>query len=161
MKIGANKVVHMHYKLTNDKGKVLDNSEGQEPLAYIQGLGNIISGLEKEMEGKKAGDKLSVSIAPKDGYGEIKAELIQIVPKSGFEGGENELQAGMQVQVDTNEGVQVANVTKIDGKDVTLDLNHPLAGIQLNFDIEIMEVRDSTTEELEHKHVHGPGGHHH
>ena len=161
MKIESNKVVHMHYKLTNTSGEVLDNSEGQEPLAYIQGIGNIIPGLEKEMEGKKVGDKLTASIEPKDGYGEIKSELIQIVPKSGFEGGENELKIGMQVQVETNDGLQVANVTSIEGEDVTLDLNHPLAGMQLNFNVEVMEVRDATADELEHKHVHGPGGHHH
>lgn len=161
MKIEANTVVHMHYKLTNANKEVLDNSEGQEPLAYIHGIGNIIPGLEKEMEGKKVGDKISAYVAPQDGYGEIVAELIQIVPKAGFDGGEDELQVGMQVQVETNEGGQVANVTNIEGEDVTLDLNHPLAGMELNFDVEVIEIRKATTEEIEHKHVHGPGGHKH
>ena len=118
-------------------------------------------GAELHQDGKKVGDKISACVAPKDGYGEIISELIQIVPKAGFDGGEDELQIGMQVQVETNEGGQIANVTNIDGDDVTLDLNHPLAGMELNFEVEIIEIRKATTEELEHKHVHGPGGHQH
>lgn len=161
MTITKDMVVHMHYTLKNDDGEVMDSSEGREPLAYIQGIGNIIPGLESELEGKKVGDKLKASIAPKDAYGELKEELVQIVPKEGFQGAANELQEGMQVQVETNQGPQIAVVTKIEEDDVTLDLNHPLAGMNLHFDVEIMEIREATSEELDHGHVHGPGGHHH
>ncbi len=161
MKVELNKVVHMHYTLKNGNGEVMDSSEGQDPLAYIHGIGNIIPGLEKEIEGKTIGDKLSARVSPAEGYGEVSDELVQVVPKAGFQGGDGELQVGMQVQVETNEGPQIANVTAIEGDDVTLDLNHPLAGMELNFDIEVMEIREATAEELEHKHVHGPGGHDH
>jgi FKBP-type peptidyl-prolyl cis-trans isomerase SlyD len=161
MKIELNKVVLMHYKLSDKSGEVLDNSEGQEPLAFIHGGGSIIPGLEKELAGKKAGDKISASVEPKDAYGETQAELVQVVPKEGFQGAADELQVGMQVQVETNDGPQVANVTSIKENDVTLDLNHPLSGMQLNFEVEIMDVRDATAEELDHGHVHGPGGHQH
>ena len=160
MKIENNKVVQMHYKLTDEKGTILDSSEGREPLSYIQGLGNIIIGLEKQMEGKIAGDKINAIVSPAEGYGERDDSMVQKVPKSGFQGDE-ELKEGMQVQVGTQNGNAIATVTKIEGEDVTLDVNHPLAGVTLTFDVEVVEVRDATKEELDHGHVHGPGGHEH
>jgi FKBP-type peptidyl-prolyl cis-trans isomerase SlyD len=160
MKIAENKVVEMHYQLTDENGTVLDSSKGREPLSYIQGIGNIIVGLEKQMEGKVAGDKLNVVVEPTEGYGERDEKLVQIVPKSGFQGDE-ELAAGMQVQVGTQDGQTIATVAKIDGEDVTLDVNHPLAGVTLTFDVEVVNVREATKEELEHGHVHGPDGHQH
>jgi len=160
MKVAQNKVVQMHYTLTDESGTTIDSSAGQEPLAYIQGIGNIIPGLEDALEGKVKGDKLQVTVSPSDGYGERNDEMIQKVSKSGFQG-EEELVAGMQVQVDTQNGPSIAMVTKVEGEDVMLDLNHPLAGVTLNFDVEIVDVRESTEEEIEHGHVHGPGGHHH
>ena len=162
MKVAQNRVVQMHYTLTDEDGNTIDTSEGKEPLAYIQGIGNVIPGLEDALEGKAKGDKLQVTIAPEDGYGQRLDEMVQTVAKEGFKSDEGEeLVAGMQVQIETNNGPSIAMVTKIEGEDVMLDLNHPLAGVTLNFDIEVVDVRASTEEEIEHGHVHGPGGHHH
>ena len=160
MKIEDNKVAQIHYHLTDNDNNVLDSSEGREPLAYIHGVGNIIVGLEKQLAGKAAGDKVKAVVEPAEGYGERDEKLIQQVPKSGFQGDE-ELQVGMQVQVGTEQGTAIATVANIEGEDVTLDINHPLAGVTLNFDVEVVEVRDASKEELEHGHVHGPGGHQH
>ena len=160
MQITNNKVVQMHYKLTDDQGNVIDSSEGREPLSYLQGAGNIIPGLEKQMEGKSAGDKLKAVVEPAEGYGEYDESLMQVVPKSGFQG-DMEPEVGMQVQVGTQQGTTIASIAKIDGEEVTLDMNHPLAGMRLNFDVEVVDVRDATEEELAHGHVHGPGGHEH
>lgn len=160
MIIESNKVVRMHYVLKNDLKEIVDSTEGREPLAYIQGNGHLISGLEAELEGKVAGDKISVSIPPEKAYGVRNDELVVNVSKSGFQG-DQEPSVGMQVQVDTPDGQQLAHIDKIDGDTVTLDLNHPLSGETLHFDVEITEVRDATAEELDHGHVHGPGGHQH
>lgn len=150
----------MHYTLKNDAGETLDSSAGRDPLAYIQGIGNIIPGLEKELEGKVAGDKVNAVIAPEFGYGERFDDLVRDVPKTGFQGDE-ELVAGMQVQVETSNGPAIAVVTNVAEEHVTLDMNHPLAGMTLHFDVEIVSVREADAEELAHGHVHGPGGHHH
>jgi FKBP-type peptidyl-prolyl cis-trans isomerase SlyD len=160
MEIADNKVVSMHYKLTDDDNNVLDSSEGRDPLSYIHGVGNIIVGLEKQLSGKAVGDKVKATVVPSEGYGERDDNLVQVVPKSGFQGDE-ELQVGMQVQVGTPQGNAIASVAKIEGEDVTLDVNHPLAGVTLHFDVEVMDVREATQEELDHGHVHGPGGHQH
>jgi FKBP-type peptidyl-prolyl cis-trans isomerase SlyD len=160
MKIEDNKVVQMHYHLTDEKGTVLDSSQGREPLSYIHGAGNIIIGLEKQLTGKVAGDKVNAVVAPAEGYGERDDNLVQVVPKSGFQGDE-ELTVGMQVQVGSQQGNTIATVAKIEEEEVTLDVNHPLADVTLTFDVEVVEVRDATKEELDHGHVHGPGGHHH
>jgi len=160
MVIAADKVVLIHYTLTNDAGKALDSSSGGEPLAYLHGQGNLISGLEKALDGKQAGDKLSVRVEPADGYGVRDDSLVQQVPRRQF-GGAN-LQPGMQFHAQTSQGhARAVTVKRIVGDMVTVDGNHPLAGEVLNFEVEIAEVRDATPEELEHGHVHGPGGHHH
>ncbi len=162
MRIAQNRVVQMHYTLKDENGDIIDTSDGQEPLAYIQGIGNVVPGLEDALEGKAKGDKLQVSINPEDGYGERNEEMVQEVAKSGFQSEEGEeLVPGMQVQIETNNGPSIAMVTNIEGDNVTLDLNHPLAGVTLNFDIEVMGVREATEEEINHGHVHGVGGHHH
>jgi FKBP-type peptidyl-prolyl cis-trans isomerase SlyD len=160
MNVAPNTVVHIHYTLKNDAGDVLDSSNGNEPLAYLHGNGNIIPGLEKALEGKQAGDKVSVKIAPGDGYGERDAGLVQDVPRSAFVGIPN-VEVGMQFQADSNHGPRTVVVTQVAGDTITVDGNHPLAGQNLNFDVEITEVRKATREELEHGHVHGAGGHHH
>jgi FKBP-type peptidyl-prolyl cis-trans isomerase SlyD len=160
MQISADKVVLINYTLTNSKGEKLDSSEGREPLAYIHGYGNLIPGLERDLEGKKTGDSFKASIAPDDAYGVRTEENVHLVSKSGFQGDE-EMFEGMQVQVETNDGPVMAHITSIKGDDVTLDLNHPLAGETLHFDVEVVEVRDASKDELAHGHVHGPGGHHH
>jgi len=162
MEIGNKKVATIHYELKNGEGQVLDSSAGRDPLVYIQGIGMLIPGLESELNGKKQGDNVTAVIEPKDAYGDYQEANVHVVPKAGFQSeGDETLQPGMRVQVDTNNGQQVALVTKIEGEDVTLDLNHPLAGQTLHFAVEVVDVREATAEELDHGHVHGPGGHQH
>ena len=160
MDITADRVVTIHYTLKNDAGTVLDSSAGGEPLAYIQGHGNLVAGLEKALEGKQDGNALAVSVAPADGYGIRDEALIQRVPKRSLQGS-GEIKKGMQFQARTDDGMRLFTVTAVMGDMVTLDGNHPLADQTLHFEIEIVEVREATTEELEHGHVHGAGGHHH
>ena len=158
MQIVKHSVVSIHYTLRDDQGTVLDSSSGKDPLLYMQGVGNLIPGMEEGLEGKKKGDKLEIKVSPEKGYGERSENLIQKVPRSSF--GDQEVRKGMQFQAQTNSGTQVVTVTEVGLESVTVDGNHPLAGVSLNFDVEVMEVRSATTEELEHGHVHGPGGHH-
>ena len=160
MQIVQDSVVSIHYTLTSDSGEVIDSSSGAEPLTYLQGHGNLIPGLERELEGKQSGDKLSVRIAPADGYGELDDTLVQDVPRAAFAGAP-EIQVGMQFQAQSNHGPRSVTVTKVGPDVVTVDGNHPLAGKHLNFAVEIMKVRAASEEELAHGHVHGPGGHHH
>jgi FKBP-type peptidyl-prolyl cis-trans isomerase SlyD len=163
MIVDDNHVVNIHYTLKNTKGEVLDSSEGAAPLAYIQGIGNLIPGLEKQLHGKKAGDTLVAIVAPSDAYGEYDAAMLHVVPKSGFQSadGEEGPEVGLQVQLETEQGIVIATVTAVEGENVTLDLNHPLAGEELHFEVEIIDVRPATKTELDHGHVHGEGGHHH
>ncbi len=156
MKIEDKKVAIIHYTLTNDAGDVLDSSEGQEPMAYLHGAENIIPGLEKELLGKGAGDKVNAVIAPEDGYGIRKEELVQVVPKSNFQEQEA-VTVGNQFQVQTPEAVLLATITAIEGDNVTVDMNHPLADTTLHFDVEVTEVRDATDDELTHGHIHSSG----
>jgi FKBP-type peptidyl-prolyl cis-trans isomerase SlyD len=160
MKIAEDKVVSIHYTLTDSAGTVLDSSSGSEPLLYLHGAGNIIPGLENALEGKESGDKLSVTVEPSEGYGERDERLVQAVPRSAFKGVE-QLAPGMQFQAQGPQGTRLVVVTQVATDVVTVDANHPLAGQTLHFEVEIAEVRDATREELEHGHVHGPGGHHH
>jgi FKBP-type peptidyl-prolyl cis-trans isomerase SlyD len=160
MSISQDSVVTFHYTLKDDAGEVIDSSSSGEPLAYLHGHGNIVPGLERELTGKNTGDKLSVKVTPSDGYGEFNKDLIQKVPRRALKG-INNLNVGMRLHAQTAQGPQAVTVTQILGDMVTLDGNHPLAGKNLNFDIEITDVRTATQEELEHGHVHGPGDHHH
>ncbi len=160
MQIAQNSVVAFHYTLTNDAGEVLDSSEGREPLTYLHGAGNIIPGLEKQLEGRTTGDKLQAKVAPEEGYGEVQPQLVQEVPRDAFQGVDN-VEPGMQFQAQTQGGPLMVTVTQIDGDTVTVDGNHPLAGQSLNFDVEIAEVREASDEEVEHGHVHGEGGQEH
>jgi FKBP-type peptidyl-prolyl cis-trans isomerase SlyD len=160
MQISANKVVAIDYTLTDDQGAVIDSSEGRGPLAYLQGHGNIIPGLENALEGKSAGDALKVTVAAADGYGERDDSLTQAVPRNMFENADD-IQVGMQFQTSSEQGMHIVTVTAIDPENVTVDANHPLAGQNLTFDVTIVEVRDASEEELAHGHVHGPDGHEH
>lgn len=160
MQIASQRAVLMHYTLTNDQGEVIDSSSGGEPLAYLHGTGGIIPGLEKALEGKQAGDKLTVKVSPAEGYGEVDPSLVQKMPRRAFKG-ISDLRVGMQLQAQAGNGVRIITVTQIAGDMVTVDGNHALAGVTLNFDVEIVEVRAATAEEMAHGHVHGPGGHHH
>jgi FKBP-type peptidyl-prolyl cis-trans isomerase SlyD len=158
MQIARDAVVMIHYTLKNDAGEVLDSSSGHDPLAYLQGHGSIIPGLEAALEGKVAGDKVQATIAPENAYGVKEPGLVQQVPRRAFQG---EVRAGMQFTAQTEAGPRTVVVTRVQGDMVTVDGNHPLAGETLHFDVEVTEVRAATEEELAHGHVHGAGGHHH
>lgn len=160
MTISDNSVASFHYTLTDSSGQVLDSSEGKEPLSYLHGAGNIIPGLEKHLAGKNVGDKLSVSVPPAEAYGERDERMIQELPASMFSG-VDKIEAGMEFHAQTEQGPQVVRVHSVEGDTVTVDGNHPLAGMSLNFDVQITEVREATQEEKDHGHVHGPGGHQH
>ncbi len=160
MKIEKNKVVSINYTLKSDSGEVLDSSEGREPLEYIHGMGNLIPGLEKELDGKGAGETLQAVIAPAEAYGEYSDELVQTVSRTQFEN-PDDIREGAQFQVQTQHDVRIATVTTVEGDNVTLDLNHPLAGETLHFDVDVVSVREASAEELDHGHVHGAHGHHH
>ena len=160
MQIAKNHVVTIDYTLTDDTGSVLDTSKGAEPLVYVQGIGNLIPGLEKALEGKNPGDQLQVSIPPEEAYGERDEENFEVVSRAVFENSDD-LQVGIQVQAQTDAGVQILTVTALDEDSVTLDGNHPLAGETLNFDVMVVDVRAATSEELEHGHAHGGDGHNH
>ncbi len=156
MQISKHKVASIHYTLTDNDGNVLDSSAGREPLVYIQGIGNLIPGMEEGLEGKSTGDKFNIKVSPEKGYGVKDEALQQSVPRSAF--GDQDVRVGMQFQ--TNQG-GIVTVTKVGLSEVTVDANHPLAGVELNFDVEVLDIRLATQEELDHGHAHGPGGHYH
>jgi FKBP-type peptidyl-prolyl cis-trans isomerase SlyD len=160
MSIIKDKVVSIDYTLTNDTGEVLDTSRGKEPLAYLHGAGNIIPGLEDALEGKREGDQLNVSITPDQAYGHKDDRLIQQVPRAAFQGVQ-QIAAGMQFQANTQQGPRIITVVDVQGDQITIDANHPLAGQTLNFDVSVVGIRDATDEEKTHGHAHGAGGHQH
>ncbi|MFB6260293.1 MAG: peptidylprolyl isomerase, partial [Thiohalorhabdaceae bacterium] len=155
-----NRVVSIDYTLKDNDDQVIDTSEGREPLAYIHGVGQIIPGLENALEGKEPGADVSVTINPEEGYGERDESMVLNVPREQFEGAES-IEPGMQFQAETDEGVRILTVLEAGDQEVTVDGNHPLAGITLNFDVSVQDVREAEQEELDHGHVHGPGGHDH
>ncbi len=160
MQISKDKVVAIHYTLKNNSGEVIDSSEGKDPLYYLHGFGNLIPGMEDGLEGKSKGDKLELKISPEKGYGTRNEQAVQQVPVSAFGGAD--VKVGMQFQASGEQGYPiVVIVTSVEGDTVTVDANHPLAGEELNFKVEVIEVRDASSEEIAHGHVHGPGGHHH
>jgi FKBP-type peptidyl-prolyl cis-trans isomerase SlyD len=158
MQITDKTAVQIHYTLTNDSGEELDSSRGEEPLAYLHGIGNIIPGLEAALLGKQAGDILKVTVAPEDGYGAIDENMVQVVSKRMFDG--MDIEIGMQFHADVSHGSGIITITEINGDDVTVDGNHPLAGETLIFDVEVVDVRPATADELAHGHIHGAGCHH-
>ena len=160
MQVSEKKVVAIDYTLKDDDGQVLDSSQGRDPLLYLHGANNIIPGLEAALEGKTAGDAVSVRVAPEEAYGVRDDAKIQSVPRQMF--GDAEVEIGGQYHAAGPDGEPlVVTVVEADDENVTVDGNHPLAGAHLNFDVTVVEVRDATEEEMAHGHVHGPGGHHH
>lgn len=155
MNITKDKVAAIHYTLRDSNGTVLDSSEGRDPLYYLHGANNLIPGMEEGLEGRVAGDKLKLDVAPEKGYGKRDPQLIEEVPLRAFGG--QPIEVGMQFEA--NDG-QVITVTNVGPETVTVDANHPLADQSLHFDVEVVDVRDATQDELAHGHVHGPGGHH-
>lgn len=161
MLIAADKVVSIDYTLTDDSDEVLDSSVGEAPLVYLHGADNIVPGLEHALEGKAAGDEVDVVLDPEDGYGEYLAELISTVPRDMFEG-VDELEPGMEFHAEAPDGEsQIVTVRAVDGDDVTIDANHPLAGQRLHFQVKVVDIRDASAEELAHGHPHGDDDHDH
>ncbi|MBK8096868.1 MAG: peptidylprolyl isomerase [Planctomycetes bacterium] len=151
----------MHYKLTLDDGSVADSSFGNDPLVYLQGHHNIVPGLERQMLGKKAGDKFIAQVPPEEGYGQYDPGAEQTVPKTAFPPNQPP-QPGMQFQTRARNGeVMPVWIKSVTDDQVVITANHPMAGQRLNFEIEIVSIRKPTKDELSHGHVHGPGGHHH
>ncbi len=160
MQITKNAVALIEYELTNDDGEVIDTSKGAGPLAYLHGVGNLVPGLESELEGKETGAEFKVRISPDDGYGERSEAMIQDVPRTQFPP-DADVKPGMQFQAQSPDGARIVTIVDVEDETVKLDANHPLAGMHLSFEVKVVEVREATAEELEHGHVHGPGGHQH
>lgn len=154
-------VVSMHYTLRNPEQDVLDSSSGGEPMMYLHGAQNIVPGLERKLTGCSVGDQLKVEVAPADGYGERTGPGPQKVPRSAFPD-DAELHEGMQVIAQGEGGEMIPLwIVGVDADGISIDGDHPLAGVTLHFDVEIVAIRPATDEEMEHGHPHGPGGHHH
>ncbi len=161
MTITKDSAVFFHYTLTDDDGNTLDQSPEGQPLGYLHGYKNIIPGLESQLEGKTVGDKFKAVIEPADAYGEHQAEGVQEISHEHFQGVDT-IEVGMQFQAQAENGHPInARVIDVADDKVTVDLNHPLAGKQLTFDVEITDIREATEEELAHGHIHGDGGVHH
>ena len=160
MTIGDNSVVSFHYTLRDDTGAFTESSQAGSPVVYLHGGNNIVPGLEKELAGRKSGDKLTATVTPEQGYGQRNEQAVQRVPLKHL-ATRGPIAVGQMVVVNTREGGRQARVLKVGHFNVDLDLNHPLAGRTLTFDIEIVDVRAATDEELAHGHAHGPGGHGH
>ncbi len=159
--IGKNSVVTLNYTLTDDAGKVLDSSDGSKPMMYLHGSGQIVPGLEKALVGKTEGDALKVRVEPAEAYGEVIPNGMKTIERAAFEG-VDVVEVGMAFEAQAPDGSsQHIMVTKVEGDNVTIDINHPLAGVALNFDVKIESVRDATKEELEHGHSHEGDGHSH
>jgi len=156
MNVAKDKVVSIEYVLKDKDDKVLDASNGR-PLAYLHGHGQIIPGLEKALEGKAVGDTLTVTVPAAEAYGERGEQLVQEVPRQLFQG-VDKIEVGMRFEAQSDQGVRSVEVTKVEGDTITVDGNHPLAGQDLTFEVEIKDVRDATEEELAHGHAHGEGG---
>ncbi len=148
MQISENSVVSFDYTLTDDAGQVIDTSEGREPLVYLHGHSNIIPGLEKAMEGQQAGEEMTVQVAPEEGYGPYRDELVQEVPKSAFDG-VNKVEPGMSFRAESNAGPMTVMVRAVGDDTVTVDGNHALAGKVLNFQVAIKSVREATADEID------------
>jgi FKBP-type peptidyl-prolyl cis-trans isomerase SlyD len=161
MTIQNNKVVTMHYHLTNTEGQVIESSRGSDPLTYVHGAGTILSGLERALTGLDVGATKIVELAPADAYGEHDATQVETLPRGAFDRVQD-LEVGMLLQAQDPSG-QTFTVSVVDIRDdtVVIDANHPLAGERLTFEIDVLDIRDATSEELRHGHVHEEGGHHH
>lgn len=160
MQVSENQVVSIDYTLKNDQGEVLDSSAQGEPLAYLHGHHNIISGLENALTGKSVGDSFTVSIPPEEAYGVRDESMTQVVPRHLFQG-VDEIVPGMKFHAQAEHGLSVVTVLAVEGDQVHLDANHELAGQTLHFDVTVRDIRPATKDEIAHGHAHGPDGHHH
>lgn len=160
MKISKDSVVQFHYTIKDENGEVLESSSQSDPMAYLHGHSNMMVGVENALEGKQANDKFSVTLSPAEGYGERQEDAIQRVPAKHLQGA-SAWKPGMVAVINTEQGQRQVTVIKVGKFMVTVDLNPPLAGKTLTFDLEVVNVREATSEEIEHKHAHGVGGHQH
>jgi FKBP-type peptidyl-prolyl cis-trans isomerase SlyD len=160
VQIEKNNVATIAYRLSDEDGNLIDSSEGGDPVVYLHGAGNLVPGLEKALEGKSKGDSISVIVPPEDGFGERDDSLVQDVPRERFEGA-GKVEVGMQFQARTRGGDRVFRVVDVAGDTIRVDGNHELAGETLKFDVNVIDVRPASPEEIQHGHAHGPGGHHH
>lgn len=154
----SKRVVSFHYNLTNDSGVQLDSSHGHAPLTFMEGVGQIIPGLEKVIASLNKGDKQNIKVTAAEAYGERDERYVVKVPRGNFP--EGNIQVGDEFQSSEDPNAHPFRVIDVNLQEVTLDANHPLAGVDLNFDVEIIDIREATAEELSHGHVHGPGGAH-
>lgn len=161
MTIAKNRVATIHYVLKNDAGEVLEDSHDGDPMEYLHGLEELVTGLEKALEGRKAGDTFSVTVPPAEGFGDYDEDLVESVPLDEFDS-EEPVTAGMEFSFEDDEG-EIHNVVvkAIEGDEALVDENHPLAGQTLHYAVEVLSVREATAEEIEHGHVHDAHGHHH
>jgi FKBP-type peptidyl-prolyl cis-trans isomerase SlyD len=158
MQVAQDKVVSIDYTLTGPDGQVLDTSQNRGPLTYLQGGGNIVPGLERQLEGKNVGDELKVTVPAADAYGERDERLVQPVPRDAFKDIEK-IEPGMRFQASDPGGAQgVVTVVNVEPHQVTIDANHPMAGVPLTFDVKVVDVREPTEEERAHGHAHGADG---
>ncbi len=161
MPIEANKVVTLNFTLTDDAGNVLDSTDQGGPFSYISGRGMVLPKLEEAVSVMMIGTKKQLKLEAADAYGNYNDQIVQVVGKENFPE-DFVLEVGMEYMASNPEGVQMPfTITEVNGDEITIDFNHPFAGLNLNFDLELLDVRDATAEELAHGHVHGPGGHHH
>lgn len=161
MAIDQNKVVTMNFTLTDDDGNILDSTNNGGPFSYLAGRNMILPKLEEAVNSMIIGTKKNVKLEAADAYGVYNEQIVQVVGKENFPE-DFELEVGLSYIASNPDGVQMPFViTEVRDEDVTIDFNHPFAGKNLNFDIELLDVRDATAEELSHGHVHGPDGHHH
>jgi len=158
--ISKNSVVTLDYQLKGENGEVIDSSAQTGPMVYIQGAKDILAGIEDAVNGLSVDDTTTAVVTPKDAYGEYDPEKVGAVPRDAFVG-IDDLQVGMQVQEETEDGPLLITIREVKEDQVIIDSNHPLAGLTLNFDLTVMAVRDATKEELDHGHVHSGDGHHH
>lgn len=160
MNITKDTVVQFHYTLKDDKGELIESTEGKDPLAYLHGHSNIIPGLENALEGKAVGDRFSVTVEPQDGYGPRHENAVQRIPLKHLQGA-RKWKPGMVAFVETDQGYRQVTILKVGKFNADVDTNHPLAGMTLVFDIQVADVREAAEEEKAHGHAHGVGGHHH
>ena len=155
-----NMVVSFHYTLKNADGEEMESSREGDPMSYLHGASNIIPGLEKAMEGKAAGDTFSATVEPEEAYGVRNEKNVQRISLKHLKG-IGKISPGQVLNLQTKEGPVQVTVLKVGRFNADVDGNHPLAGVQLTFDVEITEIREASEEESKHGHAHGPGGHQH